>query len=122
MTLRKTCSRSASGVGRFRGTGICTRCSSSGATGTDASTSYEEVPNWSFTTLLTHLHGVIPDLRYGPDFEIGRYAAVGDSRWAKLLFDWWHVIRPIWPVAPETMRYFQMRDRERALRWIREGR
>jgi hypothetical protein len=81
---------------------------------------YEEVPNWTFMTFLTHLHGVVPDLRYGPDFDIDRYAAVGDSRWAKLLFDWWRVIRPIWPVAPDEMRYFDSTERERALDWFSE--
>jgi len=81
---------------------------------------YEEVPGWTFTTFLTHLHGVVPDLKYGPGFDIDRYAAVGDSRWAKLLYDWWRAIRPIWPVAPDEMRYFPMKDRERALDWLRE--
>ena len=81
---------------------------------------YEEVPNWSFRTFLTHLHGVVPDLRYGPDFDIDRYAAVGNSRWAKLLFDWWRVVRPIWPVAPDEMRYFDSTERERALDWFSE--
>ena len=81
---------------------------------------YEEVPNWSFRTFLTHLHGVVPDLRYGPDFDIDRYAAVGNSRWAKLLFDWWRVVRPIWPVAPDEMRYFDSIERERALDWLSE--
>ena len=81
---------------------------------------YEEVPNWTFGTFLTHLHGVIPDLRYGPDFDIDRYAAVGDTRWAKLLFDWWRTIRPIWPVSPDKMRYFDMKDHDQALSWLRE--
>ncbi|WP_423998248.1 STAS/SEC14 domain-containing protein [Halorubrum trapanicum] len=81
---------------------------------------YEEVPNWSFRTFLTHLHGVVPDLRYGPDFDIDRYAAVSDSRWAKLLFDWWRVVQPIWPVAPDEMRYFDSTERERALDWFSE--
>ncbi|WP_221886757.1 SpoIIAA family protein [Halonotius terrestris] len=81
---------------------------------------YEEVPNWTFRTFLTHLHGVVPDLRYGPDFDIDRYAAVGDTRWAKLLFDWWYAIRPIWPVAPNEMRYFEVKKREQALNWLRE--
>lgn len=31
---------------------------------------YEEVPNWAFRTYLTHLHGIVPDLKYGPDFNI----------------------------------------------------
>lgn len=81
---------------------------------------YEEVPNWTFGTFLTHLRGVVPDLRYGPDFDIDRYAAVGDTRWAKLLFDWWHTIRPIWPVAPNEMRYFDIKEREQALDWLRK--
>ncbi|MXR43061.1 STAS/SEC14 domain-containing protein [Halobaculum sp. WSA2] len=81
---------------------------------------YEEVPNWTFRTFLTHFHGIVPDLRDGPEFDIGRYAAVGDSKWAKLLFDWWRVIRPIWPVAPEEMRYFELNNSEEALNWLRD--
>ncbi|MBX0297968.1 STAS/SEC14 domain-containing protein [Haloarcula nitratireducens] len=82
---------------------------------------YEEVPGWTFSIFLTHLHGLIPDLQYGSHFNIGRYAAVGDSTWAKLLFDWWRAIRPIWPVAPDKMRYFEIKERERALDWLREA-
>jgi len=78
----------------------------------------EEVPDWTLTTFLSHLHGLIPDLRYGSQFTISRYAAVGDSMWAKLLFDWWKSIRPIWPVAPGRMRYFEMVDRPEALEWL----
>jgi hypothetical protein len=83
---------------------------------------YEEVPNWTFGMFLTHLHGVVPDLRYGSDFDIDRYAAVGDTRWARLLFDWWRAIRPIWPVSPNEMRYFYRAERERALNWLSEKR
>ena len=82
---------------------------------------YEEVPNWTFRVFLTHLHGIVPDLRYGPEFDIGRYAAVGDSKWAKLLFDWWRVIRPIWPVAPEEMQYFELNNGEKTFNWLRDG-
>ena len=82
---------------------------------------YEEVPNWTFSTFLSHLHGIIPDLRYGSEFDINRYAAVGDSVWAKLLFDWWRAIRPIWPVAPAQMDYFDVEDSEVALTWVRES-
>lgn len=80
----------------------------------------EEVPDWTFMTFLTHLHGVVPDLRYGPSSTIDRYAAVGDSLWAKLLFDWWRAIRPIWPIAPDQMRYFDTTERTSALQWLRE--
>ena len=55
-----------------------------------------------------------------PDFDLDRSAAVGNSRWAKLLFDWWRVVRPIWPVAPDEMRYFDSTERERALDWFSE--
>ena len=78
----------------------------------------EEAPNWTFRTFLSHLHEVVPDLRYGRKFRIGRYAAVGDPIWARLLFDWWRTVRPMWPVAPETMRYFEMENPEAALRWV----
>ena len=82
---------------------------------------YEEVPDRTAATFLSHLHSVIPDLRYGSDFTIHRYAATGDTRWAKLLFDWWQIVRPIWPVAPDTMRYFDLTERTAALRWLRTG-
>jgi hypothetical protein len=79
---------------------------------------YEEVPNWTVRTYLTHLHGIVPDLKYGPDFNISQYACVGDSIWAKLLYYQWRGIRPIWPVAPDNMRYFHVEDRDDALRWL----
>ena len=81
---------------------------------------YEEVPDWSFSTFLTHLQGIVPDLRYGSSFSIARYTAVGDSVWAKLLFEWWRAIRPVWPVDPDRMRYFDIADRASAYRWLRE--
>lgn len=81
---------------------------------------YEEVPDWTLSTFLTHLHGIVPDLRYGSMFTITQYAAVGDSVWARLLFDLWRTIRSIWPVTPERMRYFDMDDRAAALRWIQK--
>lgn len=80
---------------------------------------YEEVPEWTFLTFLSHLHGLIPDLQYGSRIKISRYAAVGDSVWAKLLFDWWRTIRPIWPVAPNQMRYWNLKNQSSALRWVR---
>jgi hypothetical protein len=80
---------------------------------------YEEVPNWTARTYLTHLHGIVPDLRYGPEFDIRSYACVGDSFWAKLLFHQWRAIRPVWPVAPDDMRYFHLDNRDDALRWLR---
>jgi hypothetical protein len=64
---------------------------------------YEEVPDWTGFTFLSHLHGVIPDLRYGPKFNISKYAAVGASVWSKLLFDLWFVVRPVWPVDPDRV-------------------
>jgi len=47
---------------------------------------YEETTEWTLATYLSHLHGIVPDLRTGQKFDIGRYTAVGDSRWAKLLY------------------------------------
>lgn len=79
---------------------------------------YEETTDWTLTTYLSHLHGIVPDLRTGPQFDIGRYAAIGDSRWAKLLYDQWQVIAPVWPVAPDEMQYYKPADRERALAWV----
>lgn len=79
---------------------------------------YEEVTDWTALIFFTHFHGVLPDLRYGPDFDIGRYAAVGDSMWAKLLFDCWKAICPAWPVAPEEMRYYNTAERDVAADWV----
>jgi hypothetical protein len=80
---------------------------------------YEEVPNWRFGTYLSHLHGFIPDLEYGPDIDIRQYTAVGDSVWAKLLCYQWWAIRPVWPVAPDDMQYFQLENHIEALNWLR---
>lgn len=79
---------------------------------------YEETTNWTLGTYLSHLHGVVPDLKTGPQFDIGRYAAVGDSQWAKLLYHQWRAIAPVWPVAPDEMRYYKSSNRERALAWV----
>jgi len=56
---------------------------------------YEEMTNWTLSTYLSHLHGIGPDLRTGPKFDIGRCAAVGDSGWAKLMYWQWRAIAPI---------------------------
>lgn len=79
---------------------------------------YEETTNWTLGTYLSHLHGVVPDLKTGPQVDIGRYVAVGDSQWAKLLYHQWHAIAPVWPVAPDEMRYYKSSNRERALAWV----
>jgi len=79
---------------------------------------YEETVGWTLATYLSHLHGVVPDLRTGPSFDIGRYAAVGDSRWATLLYHQWRAIAPVWPVAPSEMRYYELQERRRALDWV----
>lgn len=79
---------------------------------------YEETTNWTLGTYLSHLHGVVPDLKTGPQFDIGRYAAVGDSQWAKLLYHQWRAIAPVWPVAPDEMRHYKSSNRERALAWV----
>lgn len=80
---------------------------------------YEETTGWTLSTYLSHLHGLVPDLRIGPEFEIGRYAAVGDSPWAKLLYYQWRAIAPVWPVAPDEMNYYDLSERGRALDWVR---
>lgn len=82
---------------------------------------YEEAPNWTLAVYLSNLRGIVPDLRQGSSFDIGRYAAVGDSRWAKRLFHQWRVITPVWPVAPDEMHYYDWSERERALRWVKTG-
>ncbi|MWG35370.1 STAS/SEC14 domain-containing protein [Halomarina oriensis] len=81
---------------------------------------YEEVTAWTFQTFLSHFHGIAPDLRYGSGFTISRYAAIGDSPWAKLLFVLWRAIRPVWPVAPDEMRYFSLDAEAAAQEWIQE--
>lgn len=81
---------------------------------------YEEAPNWTLSTYLSNWRGIVPDLRLGSSFEIGRYAAVGDTLWAKALYDQWRAIAPIWPVSPEEMRYFEMTERNAAIEWVRQ--
>lgn len=56
------------------------------------------------STHLSHLHGIIHDVRTGPNFDIGRYATVGDSRWAEHLYHQWRAIAPVWPVIPDEMQ------------------
>lgn len=82
---------------------------------------YEETTGWGLKAYLSHLHGVIPDLRIGSEFAIGRYAAVGDSLWAKLLYQQWRAIAPAWPVAPDEMRYYELQERHQALHWVITG-
>ena len=79
---------------------------------------YEEAPGWSLSTYLSHVHGLLPDLRTGPEFDIDRYVAVGDSRWARLLYNQWRAIAPVWPVAPNEMRFYELSERDRALDWL----
>ena len=82
---------------------------------------YEEAPNWTLGTYLSNLRGIIPDLRQGPSFDIGRYAAVGNSRWAKVLYHQWRAITPIWPVSPTEMRYYKLSERNVAIDWVANG-
>ncbi|RBI59510.1 STAS/SEC14 domain-containing protein [halophilic archaeon] len=82
---------------------------------------YEKMTGWDLQTYLSHLHGVIPDLQTGPEFDIGRYAAVGKSRWAKFLYYQWRAITPVWPVAPDKMRYYDSSERSCALNWVKTG-
>lgn len=82
---------------------------------------YEEAPNWTLSTYLSHLHGVVPDLRTGPELDIDRYAAVGDSRWLKVLYYQWVAIAPVWPVAPDEMRLYSTGERRSALEWVKTG-
>ena len=48
-------------------------------------------------------------------FTSSRYAAVGNSFWAKLLFDWWTMILPVWPIASDWLRYFEIVERSAVL-------
>lgn len=82
---------------------------------------YEEVPSWTLGTCLSHVRGVVLDLLYGSDFDVDRYAAVGDSAWARLLYYQWRAVAPVWPVAPGTMRYYSLAERDAALEWVRTG-
>lgn len=81
----------------------------------DAVHVYEEAPNWTLATYLSNWRGIGPDLRQGPSFDIGRYAAVGDSRWTRLLSHQWRAIAPVWPVSPDEMRYFNLSERNAAI-------
>ena len=82
---------------------------------------YEEAIGWTLGTYLSNLHGIVPDLRYGSTFDIERYAAVGDSVWAKALYYQWKAIAPVWPVSPNEMRYYEPGNRKHALSWVRNG-
>jgi hypothetical protein len=82
---------------------------------------YEEAMGWTLGTYLSNLHGIVPDLRYGSTFDIERYAAVGDSVWAKALYYQWKAIAPVWPVSPDEMRYYEPGNRKHALSWVRNG-
>lgn len=82
---------------------------------------YEEAPNWTGLTFLSHYRGLIPDLRYGPKFDIDRYAAIGDSIWASALYYQWRTVAPIFPVSPDDMRYYDQAERARALEWVQTG-
>jgi hypothetical protein len=55
------------------------------------------------------------DLRTELSLDISRWAAVGDFRWAKLLYHQWRAIAPVWPVAPTEMRYYELQEHRRAL-------
>ena len=79
---------------------------------------YEETPEWTLAEYLSNVHGILPDIREGTNFDIGRYAAVGDSRWTKLLYHQWRAIAPLWPVAPTEMRYYELEERREALDWV----
>lgn len=83
---------------------------------------YEEAPDWTLWTYLSNLRGIVPDLRQGTSFDIGRYAAVGDSHWAKLVYYQWQAIAPVWPVSPDEMRYFELADKNSAIDWVKDGR
>ena len=82
---------------------------------------YEETVDWTARSALSNWYGILPDLRRGSTFDIGRYAAVGDSVWARGLFDCWRAIAPVWPVSPDEMRYFGPAEREAARSWVRTG-
>lgn len=82
---------------------------------------YEEASNWTLAAYLSNVHGIVPDLREGPNFDIGRYAAVGDSHWVKLLYYQWTAIAPVWPVAPDEMHLYSTDERRSALEWVKTG-
>ncbi|MEY7850533.1 STAS/SEC14 domain-containing protein [Natrarchaeobius sp. A-rgal3] len=82
---------------------------------------YEETTNWTLSTYLSHYHGLLPDLRYGPKFDIDRHAAVGDSALAKLLHYQWRAVAPVFPVSPAEMRYDELSARGDALEWVKMG-
>jgi hypothetical protein len=68
-----------------------------------------------------NVYGIIPDLRYGSTFDIGRYGWVGDSNWLTLLHYQWLAITPFWPVSPDELCLFRTDERDRALEWVRTG-
>ncbi|GAA3731503.1 SpoIIAA family protein [Salinactinospora qingdaonensis] len=82
---------------------------------------YEEIPGWTGPIFRSHVrYGTFADLSYGPEITISSYAVVGDSGWARLMYRLWFLIKPVWPLAPLRMRYFDWPERGRALAWLLE--
>lgn len=82
---------------------------------------FEDLPQFTFPKYLSTVYGIIPDLRFGSTFDIGRYGWVGDSHWLTLLHYQWLAITPFWPVSPDELRLFRPDERARALKWVRTG-
>lgn len=79
---------------------------------------YEEAPGWSASTFLSHIRATVPDLRYGPNIVMDKYACIGDTMWPKLMYRLWRLTKPFWPMAPRRMRYYDWSDRDKAKAWV----
>lgn len=56
---------------------------------------FEDLPHFTLPEYLSIVYGIIPYLRYGSTFDIGRYGWVGDSNWLTLLHYQWLAITPL---------------------------
>lgn len=82
---------------------------------------YEETVDWSPWSALSNAREVAPSLTFGPDLDVGRYAAVGDGPWSGLRYLQRRALAPVWPVSPDEFRRFRPENRESALAWVRDG-
>ncbi|MFB6158628.1 MAG: STAS/SEC14 domain-containing protein [Candidatus Nanohalobium sp.] len=81
---------------------------------------YKEAEDFGFTGFLSAYTGIIPDIKYGNSFEIDKTAVVADDFWAWTLAQMWKAVGPIWPLDAGELRYFNKKEKEEALEWLKE--
>lgn len=79
---------------------------------------YEEVESFTTRDFFSVFSGFVPDLRHGPNLDLGRVAVVGGGLWMELLVGIWRLISLIWPLSPDELRYFPQNRADEARRWI----